>query len=207
MKKSIKIILTVIIIISVAIAGFVVGKNSNNYNEIKTDGITDKEGYIANEVVGVYENDSWNGKYAMLAIYEDGTCQYPTRSTGTWIAENDKLILTIRFLYSDDYKLTMNAYFDVGISSNDVDKVMRDIKNMKNVEEVRVRSDEEKKWLYIKLYETEENDETYTALNGINEIVYVEYPYGIIEEYDDHEAVIMADGIVLHGHFFRKVSN
>ena len=49
-----------------------------------------------NDLIGVYQTDSWNGKVGTLVLYEDGTCQYPTRDSGNWTADEQIVYITLK---------------------------------------------------------------------------------------------------------------
>lgn len=43
---------------------------------------------------GVYATESWNGKYAELILYEDGTCGYPTGGDAIWKKDGKTIVIT-----------------------------------------------------------------------------------------------------------------
>ena len=52
-----------------------------------------------------------------------------------------------------------------------------------------------------------ENNEVYNAIKAIEGVRSAEYEYREIETFSEHEAKIMENGLILHGKFFKKVSD
>lgn len=56
-------------------------------------------------VVGTYYNTDWNGRSATLVINEDGTCKYPTGSSGTWQLKDNYIEMNLGTVdYTGVYK-------------------------------------------------------------------------------------------------------
>ena len=60
---------------------------------------------------------------------------------------------------------------------------------------------------YIKLIQDDENNEVYNAIKAIEGVRSAEYEYREIETFSEYEAKIMENGLILHGKFFKKVSD
>ena len=77
MKKPVKIAIAIAIVLSSALIGFLIGNN------------------LKFHVVGVYHNDSWNGKEASLILNKDGSCEYPSGGDATWKRDENQIIITV----------------------------------------------------------------------------------------------------------------
>ena len=79
MKKD---ILWTVVVLLALITGFSVGYifGDNRVLENSPISVFCQE----DSAVGAYKTDSWNGKSGVLVLKEDGTCLYPTKSSGTW---------------------------------------------------------------------------------------------------------------------------
>ena len=206
MKKSVIIFLWCI---SIALSFFLGIKTTallNDHEDKKDDYSTENTTSKTEELVGVYETDSWNGKPAVLILYEDGTSQYPSGGIATWEYANDVVILTVKGLGYDNGKQALTAYFNAELTENDMKTISAEIGRINNVEYVNLLVDEYHSRIYIKLIEDDLNEEAYNAISAIDGISSVEYEYREIETVTEYEAKVMENGIVLHGHFFKKVS-
>ena len=194
MKKNIIIGILVILVFT----SFLLGKN--------IDSIFDLEENSIDHIVGVYETSSWNGDTAILCLYDDGTCQYPTGSSGSWeLNENQIIITLIGTKYDNGYR-TITAYLDNSLSEAEAKSISQTIASHTNVESVNLLSDDHQQRIYIKLVNEDTNNELYNFVDAIDGVKSVEYEYREVTDYSTHEATIMENGIVLHGHFFIKVS-
>lgn len=62
------------------LAGFILGQNLE---------------FDSQSAVGSYKTDSWNGKSASLILKKDGTCKYPTGTSGTWTQEKNIISIVL----------------------------------------------------------------------------------------------------------------
>ena len=158
-------------------------------------------------LVGVYETDSWNGKSAVLVLYEDGTSQYPSGGTSTWTIKDNVVLFTVSGLGYDNGKQAITAYFDSDVQEAEMESISQTIRIINNVEYVNLLVDEYQQRIYIKLIQDDENNEVYNAIKAIEGVRSAEYEYREIETFSEHEAKIMENGLILHGKFFIKVSD
>ena len=91
--------LNVIFIITIIV--LLVGKNKND-SDISQPYEQDK----IKQAVGVYQNNNWNGREALIILNDDKTCKTPSSSSAlcNWNIENDKLLL-----YFSSYNLIYNG--------------------------------------------------------------------------------------------------
>ena len=196
MKK----IVSICIFVFMLIVSFVFGMVFANRNQSK------------NEVVGVYQTDSWNGKTGTLVLYEDGKCQYPTGDIGTWKANKDTLIiyLTDNYVIDEDVITGMTIKIDNTVSEERLNEILDSIEKLPTIDGIDFRPatfTEGAHTCFIHLYEGESDNKTCNELKKIQEITIEKYEYGSTTGIDEHQAKIMEKGIVLHEHFFEKVSD
>ena len=195
MKKNI----LIVILIACIIVSFFLGRNFD-----RTMNPTNAQ---TQELVGIYETDSWNGKPAILALYDDGTCQYPSGSGASWRLEEGNIVIAVKSLEYDNGDRTINVHFANTKSEDEIKAIARSISNLSNVESVKSLIDEYQKRIYVKLINPDTTNEIYNAISSMDGISSLEYEYREIESQRDHEAKIMENGLMLHGKFFKKISN
>jgi len=104
MKKfSIVLIVILIIALGVVTSLYIREKNLNEKSN-KEEG---------QSVIGTYFNENWNGRNATLVIKEDGTCKYPTGSTGTWTLEDGVIKINLG-------KIDMTGVYPGGTIQDDI---------------------------------------------------------------------------------------
>ena len=84
------------------------------------------------ELVGIYETDSWNGKPAILALYDDGTCQYPSGSGASWRLEEGNIVIAVKSLEYDNGDRTINVHFANTKSEDEIKAIARSISNLRS---------------------------------------------------------------------------
>ena len=189
-----RIIYTGIIFASIVVAfvvGMVVGKG--NYNK--------------EDVVGVYMTDSWNGKSGTLVLYADGTCQYPSGGNATWKVDDGIVRITHESNYTiqDGGTKGLKIFIDNNFSDEKIKETLNSIERLNNVESVNWA--EETNLCNITLAVAEIDKKTSNELSKLEGISIIELILDNGVNTSEHEAKIMESGIVLHDHFFEKVSN
>lgn len=107
-KQTLGIIFVALALVVGLLLGFIIGQNCSFDGQDRED--------IEQSAVGTYKTDVWNGKPATLILKKDGTCHYPTGSSGTWTQDKD--IITINL---NDSTYTAEAEIvDNGILLHDV---------------------------------------------------------------------------------------
>lgn len=194
MKKVIYVCITLVAVVVAFFAGIIVGKSS-----VGSD-------YSKDDVVGVYQTDSWNGKIGTLALYEDGTCQYPSGGTATWVSTENTVLITLR----DNYTVVeggtkgMVLYLDTELSEIEIDNILQELPGIDNISSVYW--DPSTNLCDIKLYTAETDGKTADAVTQFEGVTIIEVVLDEAPETSEHEAKVMENGLMLHGHFFEKVS-
>lgn len=184
-----------------------VGKDSGtqkpNPSGENTTSVTEEK--AEKSVVGVYVTSSWNGKEGTLALYQDGTCLYPTGATGTWKEQEDHVVIYLPV--SKSYSGTVTAYWDDSLSLAEAKSLVSQINTIANVKGTMFQED----CYWIEFVATATEEEIQAAIDSISRIGGIKQVQWEADadtpEPDEHTAVVMEKGLVLHKRFFEKVSN
>jgi len=156
-------------------------------------------------LVGVYQTDSWNGKLGTLVLYEDGTCQYPSGGNATWQSDGNAIRITLESSYSiqDGSTKGMTILIDTEFSDEKTSAIVELITGLNNIESVYLINAN----LYkITLSVAENDNKTSNELSKIDGVTIVEHILDEGVSASEHEAKIMENGLILHEHFFEKIS-
>ena len=209
MAKNILIVILCVCIILSFFVGFQTSKilyNSNTIGNTISDTMVKEDVYNSKSLVGIYETESWNGEPAILVLYEDGTSQYPSDRASEWRVSDNLVVFTVKGLEYDNGRQALTAYFNHDLQEAEMNAISQTIGTFTNVESTNLLVDEYQSRIYIKLLHDDENNEAYNSILEIDGIRSVEYEYRQVESYTEHEAIIMENGLILHGKFFEKVS-
>ncbi len=171
-------------IISSVVAAFAIG--------MIIGGVNSKDG-----VIGVYQSDSWNGGTGTLVLYEDGSCQYPSGNSATWVQNGD----TISIMLESGAKSVL-IYIDNDFETAAVRMSILKIEGVEGIDVVG-----ESNLCRIALSATGESSKAVGEISKIDGVKIVEDISQVAVSTSKHEAKIMESGLVLHGHFFEKVSD
>ena len=97
MKTLISVVLCLVIFLLGLIGGFFVSEKFNTDSQNDTVASQNDIVQLKNDVVGTYKAVDWYDYEAVIVLYSDGTCIYPTRtaySEGEWSIENGKINMT-----------------------------------------------------------------------------------------------------------------
>lgn len=193
MKKVVYIGIAFVAIIVAFLLGVIIGKSSAGSNK--------------SNVSGVYQTDTWNGKTGTLALYEDGTCQYPSGGNATWELVENTVLITVRnnYDYVDGGTKGMTLHFDAELSEVEIDNTINALYEMDNIS--GVYWDPSTSLCEITLATAETDGKTAGVISQYNGVSIIEVVLDEEPEASEHEAKIMEDGLMLHGHFFEKVSD
>ncbi len=198
MKKAVYIgILAVAIAISFAVGMMVGNANSNNDHSARRK-----------DMVGVYTTDSWNGATGTLVLYKDGTCQYPSGGNATWVLQEGSVLITVESsgTVADSSIKSITVLLGDPLSDAEAKAVVSSIARLDNVESARYVGGSQR-LCEVTLREAEPNRKTLDAILGMDGVKIVELDPNTVIETSQYEAKIMESGLVLHGHFFEKVSS
>jgi len=187
-----KFIFAIIVVAALAVAfllGMLVGKDGQG-------------NHSKNSVVGVYQTDSWNGDTGTLVLYEDGSCQYPSGRSATWVLQENTVLITIPAKGAKDI---ITVYFDDSFSEAEAKATATSIAKLDNVESVIFVEGTE--LCRITLSKVETDNKTLDTLSNIDGLKIVEHTSTATTDASQHEATIMESGLVLYGEFFKKVSD
>ena len=159
-------------------------------------------------VVGVYTTDSWNGKTGTLVLYKDGTCQYPSGANATWMLKENIVLITLEHsgTIQDGSINRITIYFDDSISNEEAKTLSTTIAKLDNVESIHLVEGSTRSY-NITLKNAETDNKTLDALTKMEGVKIIQADSIAVISTSEHEAKIMEKGLVLHGHFFEKVSN
>ena len=157
-------------------------------------------------VAGVYQA---SGKTRALALYKDGTCEYPSGGSATWVLDGDivriSLVRDQTILDGSIYSI-ITVSIDSWLSDAKVKAIEAYIRKLDNIESVELDSEFISKRYKITLSKAETDGKTLDTLSKIEDIEVVSTSHTAPTTIE-YEAKIMENGLVLGGQFFEKVSN
>lgn len=204
MKKATFIVILAVTAVVAFVLGMAIDKSTNRSNK-------------KDSVVGVYKTDNWNGKTGTLVLYEDGTCQYPSGGSYKW--ELDKNVIRIIAEHSitipDDGVESLQVFVNDDLSDAEIRSLAATIERFDNVASVMLcgKTDgngRSESFFTIMLNKMEKGKQTYDAISqisGVREVIEIIHEQEGIDFPSEYEAKVMERGLVLHGHFFEKVSD
>lgn len=102
MKKLNVILICIIVALIFGIVGYIIGINMRYIP--KNSSLSNVN--IEEKIVGTYYCTTWNGHEAVLTLYKDGTCDYPTGNNGTWTVEKNTIHIDI------DFSSALNEFYN-----------------------------------------------------------------------------------------------
>lgn len=157
--------------------------------------------------VGVYQTDYWNGGIGTLVLYKDGSCQYPSGGNATWKSDADTIYITIKDkdLEQEGKIKRIIVQIDPNWTDEKISMVQNSFEQLSNIS--GVFCNEDLVTYTLELREAEDDSKTQNEILKIDGVSIVDcIPYKPVEPVE-HEAVRMKNGIMLHGHFFQKISD
>ena len=193
MKKVVYISIALVAVIVAFLLGIIIGRSS--------------AGGSKNNVAGVYQTDTWNGKTGTLALYEDGTCQYPSGGNATWKSDGNIVTITIEngSPAPDGSIGGITLYINSELPQEKIDEILSIIPSFSNV--AGVSWDENNSICEIELSTGETDGRTSDEISKLDGVTIITLSPAEEPSISEHEATVMENGLMLHGHFFEKVSD
>ena len=214
MKKTIYICILLVSVCFAFVGGMLLdGSNIFNADDDKNTETINETGKITKKQIGVYQTDYWNGKPEILALYEDGSCQYPTGANATWTADDNIVYIEIIDDNNFDRSIVEGLvyYIPFGVTEGMEDEITNAITAIEKIDNIKsVIWNKKENTVTIMLTEPENVQNTYRIMDEVSNIYYFslsDYIYGKGVTISKHQAKIMKNGVVLHGTFFEKVSD